>query len=48
MSEQTDAYNASDFNKTRKILKELSLQLNVPANDIPKTLRRFKKEIEES
>lgn len=40
--------SANDFSKTRKILKELSLQLNVPVNDIPKTLRRFKREIEKA
>ena len=37
-----------NFDGTRKILKEISKQLNVPVNDIPKTLRRFKKELEEN
>lgn len=31
----------------RKILRELSRMLKVNENDIPKTLRRFKKEIGE-
>ncbi len=34
-----------NFNETRRILKEISKQLNVPVNDIPKTLKRFKKEL---
>ncbi len=33
--------------KERYILREIRNVLNVPTNDIPKTLLRFKKEIED-
>jgi hypothetical protein len=38
----------SDFKETRRTLKEISFILSVPVNDIPKTLKRMKKELEEN